>query len=430
MGKSRKRTHKWYRLDLSANVYPTLQRRNFSSVYRITACMTEVVDPELLQKAVDRIMPRFPSFAVAIHKGIFWRYLEANTKSGPFVKADVANPCMPMRFKADNGYLVRIYYYNKKISMEAFHSLADGGGAMIFLKTLVAQYLRLQGHTIPCKDGVFDPDERPSAGELVDSYPKYGKNTIALKRREPRAYQVRGTMEPFYTLNIISGIADLSAALAVAKKYKVSLGEYLTAVLIQALIQKQKADKPYREREIKIAVPVNLRKYFPSDTIRNFIVMVKPSIHPGMGDYSFEEIVQEVHNYMRYHVTPKHLAANIHTNLAVQQNPIVRIVPLFIKDIVVRSTYRQVNDKQSTAGMTNLGIVQLPEKMRPFVERFEVMMGQPFSNRTNAAIVTYNNHLSITFTSSIVESDVEMLFFRHLVKEGIHVKIETNRSSC
>lgn len=425
--KSIKRTKNWYRLDLSANVYPTLQRKNFSSVYRITACMKEPVDPECLQKALNRILPRFPSFAVAIHKGIFWRYFEANKRPGPFVKQDVSNPCMPMRFRADNGYLIRVYYYNEKISMEAFHSLADGSGALIFLKTLIAQYLRQLGCKIPCTDGVLDPDERPSVGEQEDAYPKYGRNSVALKRRESRAYQLRGTMEPFYTLNIITGIADLSAALAVAKSYQVSLGEYLTAVMMEALMMRQKEDRPFREKEIRISVPVNLRRFFPTETLRNFIVMVTPVVNPGMGEFTFREILEEVRNYMKYNVNQKHLAANIHTNLAVQQNPLVRVVPLFIKDIVVRSTYRRVSDRQSTAGMTNLGIVALPEKMKPYIERFEVLMGQPFSNRTNVAVVSYANNLTVSFSSSIEESEVERLFFCHLVKDGISVKIESNR---
>ena len=70
----------WYRLDLSAIVYPTLQRKNFSSVYRLSVVLNETVEPDLLQKAVDRTLPRFPTFKVAMRKGVFWRYLEPNDR--------------------------------------------------------------------------------------------------------------------------------------------------------------------------------------------------------------------------------------------------------------------------------------------------------------------------------------------------------------
>ena len=43
---SEKKQHKtWYKLDLSANVYPTLQRRNFSNVFRLSVVLKEEIDP-------------------------------------------------------------------------------------------------------------------------------------------------------------------------------------------------------------------------------------------------------------------------------------------------------------------------------------------------------------------------------------------------
>ena len=133
------KVHKdWYKLDLSAIVYPTLQRRDFSSVYRLSVLLKEEIDPEMLQRAVNLTMPRFPTYKAAIRKGVFWRYLEPNDRPGPFVQEDVKNPCQPMYFKANNRYLVRIYYYRNRIALEAHHSLGDGTGGMCVLQTLTA----------------------------------------------------------------------------------------------------------------------------------------------------------------------------------------------------------------------------------------------------------------------------------------------------
>ena len=106
-----KKSQTWYKLDLSANVYPTLQRKNFSNVYRISLSLKETIQPEVLQKALDMTLCRFPTFQVAIRKGLFWRYLESNHRPGPYVQPDIGNPCMPMHFKANNRYLIRFYYY-------------------------------------------------------------------------------------------------------------------------------------------------------------------------------------------------------------------------------------------------------------------------------------------------------------------------------
>ena len=113
-----KRHQIWYKLDLSANVYPTLQRKNFSNVYRISLSLKENIQPDILQKALDMTLSRFPTFQVALRKGLFWRYLEANHRPGPFVQKDIENPCMPMHFKANNRYLIRIYYYEKRINLK------------------------------------------------------------------------------------------------------------------------------------------------------------------------------------------------------------------------------------------------------------------------------------------------------------------------
>lgn len=417
----------WYKLDLSANVYPTLQRKNFSNVYRISLTLKETVKPKILQKALDMTLPRFPTFQVAIRKGLFWRYLEPNHRPGPYVQPDIKNPCMPMHFRSNNRYLIRVYYYEKRISLEVFHSLSDGTGALYFLKTMTAVYLRLLGYTIPDTDGVLDITEQPDPEELEDAYLRYADSKITRPRSQGRSYRVRGTKEPFYTLNIICGVIPVDKIRITAKKYGVTITEYLNAVLLYALLQKQKEEKPFKERPVTLAMPVNLRSFFPSKTLRNFISMVYPGIDPRMGQYSFEEILSHVHNYMRYYINPKFLNADIVTNSAVQQHPLIRIVPLFIKDFTVRRFYAHVQDAQSSAGLTNVGLIRLPEEMQPYVERFDVLMGQPFSARTNCAIVSYQNNLTINFTSSIKETDIELYFFRKLIQDHIPVKIETNR---
>ncbi len=427
MSKRMNNKNPWYRLDLSAIVYPTLQRKNFSSVYRLSVVLKECVEPDLLQKAVDQTLPRFPTFKVSMRKGVFWRYLEPNDRPGPYVEPDIVNPCMPMFFQNNNRYLIRIYYYQKRISLEVFHSLSDGGGAMYLLRTITAVYLRLKGHQIPVGQGVLDLLEDPEEEELEDAYLRYASSKVRPPRSREKTYRIRGTREPFYTLNIITGILPVKQVLQISKGYQVSVTEYLNAVLLYALLKKQKSDRVFQERPVSIAMPVNLRRFFPSRTLRNFITMVYPSIDPRMGDYTFEEIVLQVHHYMRYYINNKFLNADITTNAAVTRNLLIRIVPLFFKDFVVRQFYKRVQDKQSSAGLTNLGIVETPEEMRAHIERFEVLMGQPFSARTNCAVVSYGENLTVSFASSIVEADVERLFFRKLVQDGIHVKIESNR---
>ncbi|MDR0948909.1 MAG: alcohol acetyltransferase [Lachnospiraceae bacterium] len=420
--------HDWYKLDLSAIVYPTLQRRDFSSVYRLSAVLHEKIQPNLLQQAVDTALPRFPTFKSSIRKGLFWRYLEYNNRPGPFVRPDVKNPCQPLAFATNNRYLLRFYYYENRISLEAHHSLGDGSGAMYLLQTVIACYLRLLGHPIENEGYVMDVEQLPDPGEMEDAYMKYANAKVCPPRGQTLAYRVHGTKEPFYTLNVIDGILSVKDVLRVSKQYKVTITEYLNAVLLYALQKKQEMDHPRKMLPVKIAMPVNLRRFFQSNTLRNFITMIYPGIDPRLGDFTFEEIVQHVRNYMHYVINEKFLRGDITTNAAVQRNPIIRIIPLFIKDFVVRQFYTNVQDRNSSAGLTNMGVMQVPDGMKEHIRRFDIYMGQPFSRRTNCAIISYGDILTINFASSIKEADVERYFFTKLVQDGIPVRIESNRT--
>ncbi len=424
----RNRKDVWYKLDLSATVYPTLQRRDFSSVYRLSVKLKEPVDPALLQQALDLTLPRFPTYKVAIRKGLFWRYLEPNTRPGPFVQEDIKNPCMPMHFKSNNRYLIRVYYYDSRISLEAHHCLGDGTGGMCLLQTLTSVYLGLLGHKITPSGFVLKLDEEPDPEELEDAYMRYATAKVRPPRPSEKTYRIRGTKEPFYTLNIIDGVMSVPEVMQVARRYGATITEYLNAVLLYALLQKQTGEFHLKYRPVRIAMPVNLRRFFPSKTLRNFITMVYPSIDPRLGEYSFEEIVTQVHNFMRYYINEKFLCGDITTNAATKHNFLIRVVPLFVKDLVVRTFYTRVQDKNSSAGLTNMGALNVPADMKPYIDRFDIYMGQPFSSRTNCAIISFEDILTVNFASSIVESDVERHFFRRLVQDGIHVKIESNRS--
>ena len=272
---------KWYKLDSAGILYSALQKEEYSAIYRFSARMEREVDPAALQRAIDRCMPRFPSFAVRIRKGLFWYYLEPNHAPGPFLKEDVSDPCQPVRFREDNGWLVRFYYYRERISVEVFHALSDGGGAIVFFRTLLAEYLRQTGVDVPAGNGVLDLNEPPREEELEDAYARYaGRHAFGL-RRLPRAYQNTGTPEPFYTFHVTMGFVPLSRLREQAKKHNASITEYLSAVLIHVILEKQKRERPYRERPVALAVPINLRGMVPERDAAQLHHHRPPVYRPG-----------------------------------------------------------------------------------------------------------------------------------------------------
>lgn len=428
MAPRERREKQWYKLDNAGVLYSAIQKENYSAIYRFSAVMEERVDPDALQRAVDKTMPRFPGFAVHIKKGAFWYYFEPNPAPGPFVKRDISNPCQPVRFREDNGWLVRFYYYEHRISLEVFHALSDGAGALVFFRTLLAVYLREMGHAIPNGPGILDVEEPPHREELEDAYARYATVRSLRAGIGKKAFQNTGTPEPFYTLNVTMGFVPVDQLKARAKSYGVSITEYLTGALLKVILENQAREEPRHPKPVALAIPINLRPWFPSETLRNFILTVRPCIDPSLGEYTFPEILSQVHHYMRLHINRQEMQALLTGNVRFQTNRALQLIPIWLKNPVMALSYRLAGTRPYSGTYTNPGAFTVPEEMAPHIRRMEVILGQATNPRVHCASISYGNTMAITFAGTLQETDTEREFFRFLVREGIHVKVESNRS--
>lgn len=140
MGKKVKKQLHWVRLDNAAKIYPAARRKNWSNVFRQSVTLTEQVDVAVLQSALDVTVRRFPSIAARLRKGVFWYYLQ-QVEQAPDIKEEYSYPLTFMSKAEMRKCAFRVIAYENRIAVEFFHSLTDGNGALIFLKTLTAEYL-------------------------------------------------------------------------------------------------------------------------------------------------------------------------------------------------------------------------------------------------------------------------------------------------
>lgn len=418
-------TKNWFRLDNAGKLYPAIKNARWTSLYRMSVALNEPVEPVALQQAVNDILPRFPSFAVRIRKGVFWYYLEENTSPFSILK-DEGHPCIRMRWKENGGYLFRVLYHDRRISIEVFHAIADGSGSIVFLKTLVAQYLRRRGINIPATDGVLDISVPPEAEEMEDAYSRLPAGYKS-KRKEKRAYHLPATKEISHTLHFVAARVSVEALKKAAKAQGVTITEYLTAVMIFVIYSVQQSGKLDKKSPVKVSVPVNMRGYFPSKTLRNFSFFINPGINPRMGNYTFEEVLRLTHYYMRYHLNEKFLAAGIATNVASERNILIRVAPLFLKNLIINGIFKRVGESGVSATITNLGSMVLPKEMQPYVEHAEVILGPASTGRCNCAAVSLGDEMTMAFSRNIRESTLEREVLRFLVKAGIPVLVESNQ---
>ena len=417
---------RYMRLDNAAKIYPAAARRNWRALFRVSAQLSEPVDRAVLEKAQARTLARFPGFALRLRKGLFWYYLE-HLDGAPPICEDAANPCVRLDPEKNGGFMFRVRCYRCRIALEVYHVLADGTGGMCFLKTLVAEYLTLKyGVTIPRDAEILDCDEAPKPDETEDAYLKYA-GTVARSRSEDDSYRIRGT-DTGELVNIITGMLDVDAVLARARSLGVTLTEYLTAALILSVngIQMREGQPPRRRHPVKINVPINLRRFYPTHTMRNFAIYVNPGIDARLGDYSFAEILKAVHHQMGAEIDEKQLNARIAANVNAEKNRFLRAAPLFVKNLAMRLTFERVGDRKTSSSLSNLGAVRVPPEMERYVERFDFILGPLSRNRVVCAALSYKGTLYLNFTRTIRETDTERGFFRFLVRDGLHVRIESN----
>ena len=421
---------RWMPLDNAAKIYPAAQRQSWSNVYRLSATLTEDVDKDILQSALDITVRRFPSIAARLRRGTFWYYLQ-QIDEAPSIRDENPHPLMKMTREETRSCAFRVIVYKKRIAIECFHSLTDGTGAMIFLKSLLAEYLQQKhGIIIPAEQGILDRLEEPCEDELEDSYQKYAA-PIASSRSGSAAWKVSGTPEEDDFLNVTCFQLPVDDVRKIAKAQGLSLTAFLASALMMALqnLQKKKVPVQRRRKPIKVLIPVNLRTLFPSKTLRNFALYTTPEIDPKAGEYSFAEIAQEVKHRMGAEINPKFMSKMIAANVNSERLLALKIVPLFIKNAIMKMVFDLVGERQSCLSLSNLGNVQLPEIMKPYVDRFDVILGVQAQAPNNCGVVSYNGTLYINFIRNIKEPDLEFHFFNVLQSFDLPVTVESNRGN-
>ena len=419
---------RWVRLDNAAKIYPAARRKNWSNLFRQSVTLTEDVDVQVLQNALDVTVKRFPSIAARLRKGAFWYYLQ-QVESAPQIREEYSYPLMFMSNEEMRRCAFRVIAHEDRIAVEFFHSLTDGTGAMIFLKSLTAEYLEQKyGISIPAEAGVLDRRQEPQEEELEDSFLKYAGNVVA-SRKDTNAWKMRGVPLPGGVLNLTCFRLPVKETLALAHNQGVSLTVFLSAVMMQALMNLQKEkERSFRKRKgIKLLIPVNLRQLFPSKTLRNFAMYTIPEIDPRLGEYTFAEICKVIQHKMGSEITPKHMSTVITTNVNDERNPLVRLIPLPVKNVVMKAIFDSVGERKSCLTLSNLGLVKVPQAMEPYIRRFDFILGVQAAAPYNCGVVSYGDTVYINFIRNTRDAELERHFHLVLRNMGVPVTVESNQ---
>lgn len=409
----------WMRLDNAAKLFPSTSSERDTRVFRFACELKEEVMPDFLQKALEETLDCFPLYRTVMKKGLFWYYLEGKTLP---VQAEEEHrpPCAALFDRNRETHLFSVSWYRCRINLEVFHALSDGAGAMEFLKALVCRYL-LYAHEGQWagKPPALPVSPVPSL-QTADGFRRYyDRKAKKVKFPSPRAYQLRGEKPRPRRLKIVQGVVSAKAVLEQAHRCGATLTVYLTALLLKAVYLQMDTPSPH---PVVLMVPVNLRPYFPTASARNFFSTISVGYSFAEGKEDLGEVAASVADTFRQELTKERLSARMNSYASLEHNALLRAAPLPLKTLCLNIA-NLMSERKDTAVISNLGRVTVPEAFRPYIRLVDTFVSTP---KLELCVCTFEDALSLTFTSHFERSDVEREFFRLLAQNGAEVEIRAN----
>ncbi|WP_042347924.1 hypothetical protein [Bacillus massiliigorillae] len=405
---------KWYKLDNAAKLFPSVTNFKYSAVFRISVLLKDKVDEVILQQSINSIYERFPMFTVSLRRGVFWNYFDSCDEIIE-VEEEQDYPCKAINFQSGKESLFKVLYYENRISIEVFHSITDGSGAIEFLKSLLYYYLKHHEHSLEHEEKIILGDTVVGKYELEDSFLKYHKDCYVESLHSDKSYQIKGTPFEQYGNNVIHGIVSASKLNKIAKNHGATITSYLTAILIYSIYHSRVKHEKKNEA-IVVSVPVNLRQRFPSRTLRNFFGVV--NLGAKIDEKTdISRLSLQLTEMLKYKTSKENLQNIIYNNVNMEQKKAAPFIPLIIKKWFVQLGFTKLGENKRTMTLSNLGNINLPTKMYEYIEHIEAVVYPSAKSPISCGICSVNDKLTITFARNIIETDILQHFFTFLAED-------------
>lgn len=447
----------WVRLDNASNIFLAAMNARDTKVYRMSAEVADTVDPELLQQALDKVYEQYPLYQSVLRRGVFWYYLE-KSELKPRVRLDTNPTCEALYHFDRRELLFRVIYWKNRINIEVFHVLSDGTGSMWFFQDLLREYLYLRypetqalesspTHGVDRIHLTEDSFERHfrkkeqrnftqaaqsairTIGELTGKYMSSNRKKassvlepVAQQETKKKVYQVKGTYTPDNRPRVIEMEMPVKQVLALAKSKQVSLTLYLIALFMESV--RLAADDFHGNETMAVSVPVNLRQFFPSHSMRNFFSTTRLEYqYKKDKENSISEICAEMKEQFDSQLTKESLEDWLTRLIEFEYHPIGRILIRPLKDWILKMINRK-NNKNLTIAISNLGRTSFPSEINDYIEK---VFFHTIAIRPQFCVISHGDTLTITFSGPYVETGIQREFAKLLHDEGIPITIAVNK---
>ena len=417
----KRKVSEWSKLDNAAKIFPPNSGKSDTKVFRFSCELIELVDKLALQHALDVTIEAFPLYKSVIKSGLFWYYFE-KSQIKPVVVEENSPPCSPLFDRDKKDLLFKVIYYKKRISVEVYHALSDGAGALQFLRTLVFHYVTIKySDAFMEKMPVMDYDASKTQ-KMDDSFQKYYTNSKKTeKKKSIIAYKIRGQKIAEYRIKVIEGVIPIKDIMKKVKEHNTSLTIFLSSILMCSINEDIAAR--HKKNPVVLSIPVNLRKYFDSETARNFFGVINVDYNFSENSNDLSKVIIHLQKCFKERLTPENLSGRINGLASLEHNYLLRIIPLKIKDISLQIA-NNIVDKTNTSTISNVGRIEMPDEIKPFISSFDIFVS---TNKLQVCVCSYEDKLRVSFTSAFVSTDIQRRFFRTLTSMEIPVDIVANK---
>ena len=417
--------YEWMKNDTAAIMFSAIESAKQSRLFRLSVVFkNEEVDPERLKKAVENIIPRYPLLMYRDVKGYYWAYLE-KCDSLPLVLPEENRPAELRRLGRDGTPEIVFLYYKRRLSIEANHVYGDGTGFLEILKSVVAEYMVLGGADRNAFEGVRFGDGECEPEELENAFRRYATKEKLPKLKREESYVLPKEYVKDYQ-NYICGMFPFSELNPLCKQRNLTVTEFVASAMILAIIRS--AEEPVN-KSIIIDIPVNLRQFFPSKTIRNFTSPMPIHFNPkGRTDVTHEEIIEAVRGQLKKYNTKENQQAFINHSFALTQNLPAQLVLSIFKQWGMNAIQKKTHNTEMTVVFTNMGNVKIPQIMSDAIERIEIVGGDArvYDMSVFTSAISVNGYMHIGFNYSTKDVSFCREFFRILASYGISVRVESS----
>ncbi|CAI9401892.1 alcohol acetyltransferase [Aestuariimicrobium sp. T2.26MG-19.2B] len=450
----------WVRLDNASNIFLAAMSDVDTKVFRISAELDDVVDPVLLQQALEIVYDQYVLYHSVLRRGVFWYYLE-ESELRPEVTDDVLPPCDHLYHFDRHNLLFRVMHHDRRIILEVLHALTDGTGASWVLHDLVREYVRLRHpeewgespldggqpgapalptrvkHGLdPDSFGAFHPRQPRQFAVAAEPAPLQAEGAVEgsapaavaaatpprhlvahdlFRRGRRRVHRVRGHLNPDHRTRIIELTMPVGQVLPLARAQGVSLTVYLTALFLHAI--RDVDAETAAGRTMAVSVPVDLRQRFGSRSARNFFATTR--LEHCQSDDSFDAMCTSLARQLAEQTTPAALEAKLRKLIGFEHHPIGRVLPRPLKDLVLGAVNR-LNNRNLTVAMTNIGRVSFPDPVDAHVGAVHLAVS---AARPQFSMASHGDLLTVDFTSPFTETAHQTAFVRELTERGVQVTV-------